>query len=207
MSLEVISLDAIQSLASGYGYWAVFGGILLENMGIPVPGETITIVGGFLAGSGELTYLGVIGSTVAGAIVGDNIGYWLGRRGGWSTLVRVGRFFNVDEAQLETVRSQFMANADQAVFLGRFVTLLRVFAGPLAGIVGMPYGRFFVCNAAGAAVWGGAIVSLAYFVGQIVPLPQILAWVTQFGIVALAIVAAWLGLRWWRSQSKVNRSA
>jgi membrane protein DedA with SNARE-associated domain len=206
MPLEVVSLDAIQGLASDYGYWAIFGGILLENMGIPVPGETITIVGGFLAGSGELTYPGVLGSTVVGAIVGDNIGYWLGRWGGWASLVRVGRFFKVEEAQLERIRSQFMENADKAVFLGRFITLLRVFAGPLAGIVGMPYGRFLLCNGAGAAVWATAIVSLAYFVGQVVPLPQILTWVTQFGVAALALAAAFVALSWWREQRKVNRS-
>jgi membrane protein DedA with SNARE-associated domain len=207
MALEVVSLDAIQTIAHDYGYWAVFGGILLENMGIPVPGETITIVGGFLAGSGELTYPGVLACTVVGAIVGDNVGYWLGRWGGWARLVQVSQFFKVDEAQLEQIRSQFMANADKAVFLGRFITLLRVFAGPLAGIVGMSYGRFLLCNSLGAIAWGTTIVSLAYFVGQVVPLPQLLTWVTQFGVAALALAAAWIALAWWREQRKENRSA
>jgi membrane protein DedA with SNARE-associated domain len=78
MSFEFFSLDTLQELARLYGYWAVFVGIALENMGIPLPGETIVIVGGFLAGSGELNYWWVLGSAIAGAVLGDNFGYWVG---------------------------------------------------------------------------------------------------------------------------------
>ena len=70
MSLEFVSLDTIQELAHQYGYWAVFLGILLENLGVPLPGETITIAGGFLAGSGELSYWFVLGSAILGAALG-----------------------------------------------------------------------------------------------------------------------------------------
>lgn len=72
MSLELIPLDTIQEIARQYGYWAVFGGILLENAGIPIPGETITLAGGFLAGSGELDYWWVLGSALAGAVIGED---------------------------------------------------------------------------------------------------------------------------------------
>ena len=82
MSLEILSVENVQELARQYGYWAVFLGIALENMGIPLPGETITIVGGFLAGDGDLNYWFVLGSVIAGAVLGDNFGYWIGRVGG-----------------------------------------------------------------------------------------------------------------------------
>jgi membrane protein DedA with SNARE-associated domain len=191
MALEIISLDFVQRLAEDYGYWAVLGGVLLENTGLPIPGETITLVGGFLAGSGDLNYEGVLIAAIAGAIVGDNFGYWLGRWGGWPLLLRVGGWFKISEERLEQARQQFSKNAMQAVFLGRFVTLLRIFAGPLAGIAEMPYRQFLLCNAAGAVVWATALVSLAFFIGRLVSLEQLLLWVSQFGLLALAAVGVW----------------
>jgi membrane protein DedA with SNARE-associated domain len=198
---EPISLDFIEEIARQYGYWAVFLGISLENAGIPIPGETITVVGGFLAGEGELKYQGVLSCAIAGAIVGDNFGYWLGKWGGWSLILRVAKLFRVETARLEMVREQFGANADKAVFFGRFVALLRIFAGPLAGISGMPYGRFFFCNAAGAVVWAFVIVTLAFTVGQIIPLEQLLEAIAQFGFWAfVTIVLIFAAVRWFESR-------
>ena len=189
MSLEFISLDTLQELAHLYGYWVVFIGIALENTGIPLPGETIVIVGGFLAGSGELNYWLVLASAIAGAVLGDNFGYWVGRVGGWQLLVKVANVFRIQEQQLEQAKDRYSRNAARAVFWGRFVTILRIFAGPLAGITRMPYKRFLLCNLGGAAVWSTAIVSLAYFLGKIVTLEQIVSWVAQLGIAALVVVA------------------
>jgi len=189
MSLEFISLDTLQELARVYGYWVVFIGIALENTGIPLPGETIVIVGGFLAGSGELNYWLVLSSAIAGAVLGDNFGYWVGRVGGWQFLVKIGSIFRIQEQQLELAKDRYSRNAAQAVFWGRFVTILRIFAGPLAGITKMPYKQFLLCNLGGAAVWSTAIVTLAYFLGRIVTLEEIVSWVAQLGIAALVIVA------------------
>lgn len=201
---EPISLDFIEEIARQYGYWAVFLGISLENAGIPIPGETITVVGGFLAGEGELKYQGVLSCAIAGAIVGDNFGYWLGKWGGWSLILRVAKLFQVETVRLEAVRAQFGANADKAVFFGRFIALLRIFAGPLAGISGMPYGRFFLCNAAGAIVWAFAIVTLAFTVGQIIPLEQLLEAIAQFGFWALVTIALiFAAVRWFESRRPV----
>jgi membrane protein DedA with SNARE-associated domain len=197
MSLDLLSLEMIQDLAHEYGYGAVFLGILLENMGIPIPGETITIVGGFLAGSGELNYWLVLGSAIGGAVLGDNFGYWIGYHGGWTLLTRLGRLFRISEEQLIGVRDQFSQNAAKAVFLGRFVALLRIFAGPLAGIARMPYTTFILCNLAGATIWAAAIVSLAYFVGNLVPLEQLIAWMAQFTVLALVAVVAWIAITLW----------
>ena len=190
MSIELFSLDNLQEIARIYGYWAVFVGIALENMGIPLPGETITIVGGFLAGSGELDYWWVLGSAIAGAVLGDNFGYWVGRTGGWQLLVKVGTIFGISEDQLEEAKDRYSRNAVRAVFFGRFITLLRIFAGPLAGITRMPYKQFLLCNFGGAAVWASIIVSIAFFLGRTVSLEQIVSWVAQVGIAALLVVVA-----------------
>lgn len=197
MSIELFSLERIQELAQDYGYWTIFFGILLENAGIPIPGETITLVGGFLSGSGQLNYWWVLLSATAGALLGDNFGYWIGLKGGWPLLLKVGQFFRIQEEQLLEVREQFSQNADKAVFFGRFVALLRIFAGPLAGIAQMPYPRFFLCNLAGAAAWATVMVSLSYFVGQLVPLEQLIQVVAQFGVVALVIITAAIAIPYW----------
>jgi membrane protein DedA with SNARE-associated domain len=198
MSLELIPLETIQEIAHQYGYWAVFGGILLENTGIPIPGETITLTGGFLAGSGELDYWWVLASALAGAVIGDNFGYWIGYFGGWSLLTRVGRLFRLKEEQLIEVRDRFAENAAKAVILGRFVALLRIFAGPLAGTARMPYFKFLLCNLAGAGIWASVTVSAAYFAGRLVPLEQLIAWAAQSAFVVLGLLVAWVGaLYWW----------
>lgn len=206
MSIELFTLDTLQELARLYGYWAVFIGITLENMGIPLPGETIVIVGGFLAGSGELDYGWVLSSAIAGAILGDNFGYWVGRFGGWQLLVKIGRIFRLQEQQLEQAKDRYSKNAVQAVFFGRFVTLLRIFAGPLAGITQMPYKLFLLCNFGGAAVWATTIVTLSYFLGRIVSLEQIVSWIAQIGIAALLLVIALIlfPIFWQRRQQKLS---
>ena len=206
MSIELFTLDNLQELAHLYGYWAVFVGIALENMGIPLPGETIVIVGGFLAGSGELDYWLVLSSAIAGAVLGDNFGYWVGRTGGWQLLVRVGRIFQIKEDQLEEAKVRYSKNAVRAVFFGRFITLLRIFAGPLAGITQMPYRQFLLCNFGGAAVWASTIVSLTFFMGKAVSLEQIVSWVTQLGILALLaiLVLILIPIAWEYRQKKLS---
>lgn len=205
MSFELVPLDTIQAIAHEYGYWTVFLGIMLENTGVPIPGETITIVGGFLAGSGDLDYWLVLLSAVAGGVIGNNFGYWVGYYGGWSLITRIGRLFRIKEEQLISVRDRFAENAASAVFWGRFVALLRIFAAPLAGTVKMPYLQFFACNLAGAAVWAAATVSAAYFAGRIVPLEQVLAWMSQFALGVLGIVAVGFGVAYWLEHRKFSQ--
>ena len=207
MSGEILSLDNAQEIARHYGYWSVFIGIALENTGIPIPGETITIVGGFLAGSGELDYWLVLASAVSGAVLGDNFGYWIGKIGGWKFLVRLGRFFKIEEHRLEEATTKFSENAPRAVFFGRFVTLLRIFAGPMAGIANMPYPKFLLFNFGGAAVWALIMVTLSFFVGQVVPLPTLVNWIARFGIVFLALVIAWIVVPIWLASRKQTLTA
>jgi len=200
--VELLSLENIQEIANQYGYWAVFLGIALENTGIPLPGETITVVGGFLAGSGELNYWIVLGSAIAGAVLGDNIGYWIGKLGGWSFLLRLGAIFKISQTQLEEARKQFMKNATKAVFFGRFVAILRIFAGPMAGIVEMPYQQFLLCNFGGAAVWAAITVTISFFLGRLIPLQEVLAWMHRIGIIALIIVILVVVISVWLESKK-----
>lgn len=194
MSFEFFSLELIQEIARQYGYWAVFIGIALENTGIPIPGETITLAGGFLAGSDDLSYWLVLASAISGAVLGDNFGYWIGKFGGWYFILKVGKLFRISEEQLGEVKTQFSDNAPRAVFFGRFVAILRIFAGPLAGIAQMPYQQFFLCNLGGATLWATVTVSVSFFLGRLVPLEILVHWVAEFGLVIFVLVVAWIGL-------------
>ncbi|MCA1992399.1 MAG: DedA family protein [Coleofasciculus sp. S288] len=206
MSFEFLSLETIQDIARQYGYLAVFFGIALESLGIPIPGETITLVGGFLAGSGELDYWLVLGTAGGGAVVGSSIGYWIGRLGGWALLVRAGRLFRVSEEQLTEAKTQFSENAGRAVFFGRFVAFLRILASPMAGIVEMPFPQFMVFNIAGGTVWASVMVTLSFFLGRLVPLEQLISWVAKFAIVALILVVAWFTVPGWLESRKLKQS-
>ena len=205
--MEFLSLETIQELASQYGYLAVFVGILLENLGIPLPGETITIVGGFLAGSGELNYWIVLGCAAMGAFIGGICGYFIGKYGGWKLIQAFAKFFRVQDVQLEEIKTKFSENAVKAVFFGRFIALLRIFASPMAGVVEMPFGKFLAVNLAGATAWATVMTTIAFFVGKVVSLEQLLAWVSKFAIGALAIAIAWIVVPLWfesRAASKAG---
>jgi membrane protein DedA with SNARE-associated domain len=206
MSPEFLSLETIQEIAHEYGYGAVFLGILLENLGIPIPGETVTLVGGFLAGSGELDYGLVLLDAMSGAAIGGTIGYWVGRLGGWALLLNLGKLLRIREEKLVEMRDQFGQNAGKAVFLGRFIALLRIFASPLAGIVAMPFPKFMLYNLSGAAVWAAVMVSLSYFAGQLIPLEKLLGWVAKFGIVALFLAVGWIVVPLWLESREVNKA-
>lgn len=204
MSFELLSLETIQEIARQYGYWAVFLGIAIESAGVPIPGETITLVGGFLAGSGELGYWLVLGTAIAGAVIGDNCGYWIGRFGGWRFLLKFGSFFRISEEQLLEAKNQFSENAARAVFFGRFVALLRIFAGPMAGIAEMPYPQFILCNLAGGTLWAAVMVTLSFFLGRLIPLEELVSWVGKFAILALVIVIAWMAVPTWLESRKTK---
>ncbi len=185
---ELIDPAAAAALLKQWGYGLVFTAMLLENSGLPLPGETITLLGGYAAGSGELNGLGVVGAAFAGAVLGDNIGYWVGRRLGWSFMLRVGQLLRQSPEQLENLRASFLRHAGKSVFLGRFVAVLRVLAGPMAGAVGMPYRQFLICNAAGALLWSSTMVGLAWLCGRWIPFSQMAAGVMEFGLGLLSIV-------------------
>jgi membrane protein DedA with SNARE-associated domain len=204
MSFDFLSVEAIQAIAQQYGYWAVFFGILLENLGLPIPGETVTLVGGFLAGSGQLNYGIVWADAALGAAIGGNIGYWIGRTGGWALLTRLGGLLQVKETQLVELKAQFSENAGKAIFFGRFIALLRIFASPMAGIAEVPFGKFILYNTLGAATWASVMVSLAFFAGKVVPIDKLIGYASQFGIGVLLLVVAWFVVPLWLESRKAK---
>ena len=189
MELSPDILENLEALLQRWGYWVVFGGMLLENAGLPLPGEALTLLGGYAAGSGQLELGGVIAAASGGAILGDNLGYWVGRRIGWSLMLRIGRLLRRTPKQLDALRASFLRHAQLSVFLGRFVTLLRILAGPMAGAVAMPYRSFLACNVAGALLWATTMVSLAWLGGRWIPLERMLNGVRDVGLVALMLIA------------------
>ncbi|MFE6847888.1 DedA family protein [Streptomyces sp. NPDC057686] len=163
----------------------------LESLGIPLPGEIILVSSALLASQhGEIdpVVLGVCAST--GAIVGDSIGYAIGRRGGKPLLDRLGRRFpkHFGPDHVAQAERAFDRWGMWAVFFGRFVALLRIFAGPLAGVLHMPYWRFLVANILGGILWAGGTTAVIYSIG-IVAEP----WLKGFSWVAL-LLALLIGL-------------
>jgi membrane protein DedA with SNARE-associated domain len=182
------STTTLQDLLQDWGYWVVFGAMLLENAGVPLPGETVTLLGGYAAGSGQLDVFGVMAAAAGGAILGDNLGYWVGRTAGWGLVLRAGGLLRRSPEQMEALRGGFLRHAGKSVLLGRFVAVLRVLAGPLAGAVHMPYGRFLLFNTLGGVLWAGTMVSLAWLGGRWIPFERMVRGVVEFGIGALVLV-------------------
>jgi membrane-associated protein len=151
---------------SHIGYPLLFLIVMAESSGAPVPGETGLITAAVLASRGQLQIELVIPIAAAAAIIGDNIGYLIGRRGGRWLLERPGRFERRRRQVLETGEPFFERHGPKAVFLGRFVLVLRVWASWLAGATHMPWRSFVLWNALGGICWATAIGLLAYFLGH-----------------------------------------
>ena len=151
---------------SHIGYPLLFLLVMAESSGVPVPGETALIAGAVLASRGQLQIELVIALAAAGAIVGDNIGYLIGRKGGRWVLERPGRFSRQRHQVLATGEPFFERHGPKAVFFGRFVLGLRVWASWLAGATRMHWRSFLFWNACGGIGWACAIGLLAYFLGH-----------------------------------------
>src|SRR5205085_12185386 len=148
-----VALD-VTHLLSVYGYWAVLVAVGLESTGIPFPGETTLLVAAVYAGTTHrLNIVGVIAAAAAGAILGDNLGFWVGREGGYRLLRRYGTYIRLDERKLKLGQYLFRQHGAKVDFFGRFVAVLRASAAFLAGTNRMPWGCFLPYNAAGGIVW------------------------------------------------------
>jgi membrane protein DedA with SNARE-associated domain len=151
---------------SHVGYPLLFALVMAESGGLPVPGETSLIAGGVLASQGKLQIAVVILVAACAAIVGDNLGYLIGRKGGRWLLERPGRFHSQRLEVLATGEPFFERHGPKAVFFGRFILGLRVWASWLAGATRMRWPSFLFWNACGGIGWATAIGLLAYFVGH-----------------------------------------
>jgi membrane protein DedA with SNARE-associated domain len=159
----LIGHGRLEDLLHHWGYLAVFLMIGIESIGVPLPGETMLIAASLYAGSTHnLSIVLIVVVAAAGAIVGDNIGYAVGRHGGWRLLRRYGRHVGIDEAKLKLGRYLFLVHGGKVVFFGRFIGILRTYAAALAGANHMPFFRFFAFNASGGIVWA-SIYGFGYY--------------------------------------------
>jgi membrane protein DedA with SNARE-associated domain len=177
---------ALLDLVQHFGYLIVFLGVGIESLGIPVPGETVLIVGAVLAGQGRLDPPGVAVAAVLGATLGDNTGYYVGHRWGRRLLATRALRRVYDPRRVALAERFFERHGWTAVFFGRFVAILRIFAGPLAGLHRMPWRLFLLSNALGAVVWVAAVMAAGMLVGG--NLDHIVGLVSRGGYVALGLV-------------------
>jgi membrane protein DedA with SNARE-associated domain len=194
---------------SHYGLWVIFFGVMLENAGLPVPGETVLLFAGFLAYRGEVHLWRAMVTGIVAASLGDSLGYCMGRFAGTAFVEKYVRRFSLLGRQFDRAERQFRRHGHWAVFIGRFITGLRVFAGPLAGMFRMAYLRFLFFNFTGAMIWAATIVSVGFLFGgswgSLVRLVEKLHWLTlaAFGVVALVAGMAYFVRR--RTRAKTQR--
>ena len=152
--MHLFDSDVVTHILSTYGYVAIFTLVMLESSGIPMPGETILVTGAIVASTGKgLDIKFVIAAAAAGAILGDNIGFWVGRAFGDRLLKRFGPMVGIDARKQKLGQYLFARYGGAIVFFGRFVALLRAFAAILAGVNRLNATEFFLYNASGGIVW------------------------------------------------------
>ena len=183
-------LNALASPLQHYGLWAIGLLIMLEDFGIPVPGETILIAGAIYAGAGRLNIvaLGVVGFIAA--IIGDNIGFAIGHFGGRALALRWGKYVFLTGERLDSAERFFARHGGKVIVIARFIEGLRQANGIIAGIAGMRWLRFLAFNALGAALWVGTWVSLGYLGGK--HIGTIYHYITRYSYYALIVGAVLL---------------
>ena len=158
--------QTLSQFFSTYGYWVILFGVMLENAGIPIPGETVLLFAGFLAYHGKIGLVPSILVAIAGATIGDSIGFLIGHFGGRPFVNRFIRWFPVIRKSFDHSQALFLKYGQWAVFTGRFITGLRMFAGILAGLFRMRYRRFLTFNFSGAVVWAIAVTYVGFLFGN-----------------------------------------
>jgi len=196
------SLDwlSVTHLVQEYQSWALvllFALVAIESAGVPLPGETALIASAVLASQGKLDIVEVIAVAAAAAIVGDNVGYFIGRTGGRALLEKWSFLERHSKKVLPRAERLFARHGGKTVFFGRFVAILRVTSAWMAGVSHMPWWRFFAFNAAGGILWATLVGLVAYYLGSAAA-DAIQTYGLIAGVViAVGIVAVVLGVRWW----------
>jgi membrane protein DedA with SNARE-associated domain len=191
--MNLLSPETLQAYIQHFGYLAIFLVIALESAGLPLPGEaTLVSAAIYAAATHALSLPLIILSGAAGAIVGDNIGFWVGHRFGFALLLSYGKHVDLDEHRLKLGQYLFAQHGGKIIFFGRFIAILRALAALLAGANQYPWSKFIIFNAAGGIVWAALYGSAAYLFGR--SIHQI---VGPVGIVLL-VAAALAGVIFWR---------
>ncbi len=190
--MDIFDGTLVQHVTASYGYAAIFVIVMLESAGIPLPGETVLVSAAAFAGSRHSLHLGyIIAAAAGGAILGDNIGFWVGREFGTMLLEKWGYLVGLDERKRKLGQYLFARHGGKIVFFGRFVALLRAFAALLAGTNRLPPLRFFFFNAAGGIVWATVFGTGAYILGE-----GIRRVAGPFGWAALIVAAVCAAILW-----------
>lgn len=177
----------LQSIIQTVGYPAVFFFIMGESAGVPMPGETAVLIASAAAGAnGTFNIWAVIAVAAAGAICGDTMGYWIGRRGGRPLIERMMRRFHVNPEHLTRAEGFFAKHGGKAVFFGRSVSYLRVLSALLAGVSHMHYPKFLFYNAAGGIVWAFTVGMIGHTFGKNWPLIE--TYIGRIGWGALVVI-------------------
>lgn len=180
--------DWLYDLFARYGYAVVFGGVFLENTGLPVPGETMLLAGAALAQYGWLSLPRVILTAIVAAILGDNLGFGIGRWCGRGLAERYGGVVGLTPARLAQFDRFFHRHGGRTVFIARFITGLRVFGALLAGASGLRWTTFLLYNAAGAVVWSTAVAFAGYSLAY--SWDTLERWIGRTGLIGLALALA-----------------
>jgi membrane protein DedA with SNARE-associated domain len=199
-----VNFDALAEWLGQYGYPLLFAAVFAENAGLPVPGETALLAGGLLAGRPEarLSIVGVIAVAFVAAVLGDNFGFWLGRRWARARLEQGRRFLFLTPNTLKSVEGYFDRYGTLTVFFARFVAGLRVVAALAAGTTRMSWPRFLLANAAGGLAWASAMGLLGYFFGQ--SWEALHHWLGRGALLALGSIVVLVGLAYlWRHARRV----
>jgi membrane protein DedA with SNARE-associated domain len=182
-----MTVDALLQSIPPLAVYGVVGAVVgVESLGIPLPGEIVLVGAAVMSSRHELAVnpIGVGAAAIIGAVIGDSIGYAIGRRLGLSLFDRLGQRFprHFGPGHVMFAERLFDRWGARAVFFGRFIALLRIFAGPLAGALKMPYARFLRANVAGALCWAGGTTALVYYAGMAAE-----RWLTRFSWIALVV--------------------
>jgi membrane protein DedA with SNARE-associated domain len=192
-------LEILQNALQIMGYPAVFLFVMIESSGIPFPGETMLLLAAFYAAVDHYLQLPlVIACAALGAIVGDNIGFYVGRTGGKALVERYGHYVFLKRKHLERAEKFFAKHGDKTVFLGRFVAVLRAWAAFLAGVNQMRWRTFLIYNAAGGILWATIFGLLGFFAGrffhdnftQVEHLARNISWIIGGSIVLAVLIIA-----------------
>jgi membrane protein DedA with SNARE-associated domain len=188
----------VEHLVESWGLAVLFLLIGLESAGVPLPGETALVAAAVLASNGHFDIVWVLVVASSAAIVGDNVGYWLGRLGGRRLLTRWSRVSKHTERVLPRAEDFFQRHGGKTVFIGRFVALLRITSAWLAGVSKMPWWRFLLWNAAGGIAWACLIGLIAYYVGKAAADAIGRYGLIGGAVVLVLVVVGFLVFRYWR---------
>ena len=193
----------LENFLTAYGYWALAVTLLLENAGIPLPGETMLMFAGFLAFEHEeLDLFPIILVGTVACTLGDNLGYWIGNKGGRRLLLRYQKVFRISDERIASGERLFERFGPVTVFFARFVPGMRIFAGPLAGVLLMRWRRFVLFNFLGAMVWVTAVASAGYLFGQ--HWQRLLETVSEVNAIVFGLAFVVLAALWWRYRKKAK---